>query len=48
VALIAIPFQVYVLTHPAAPVGLFGLVERGPLVAASLLDGARQTAGLPP
>jgi hypothetical protein len=40
--------RVYVLTHAAAPVGLFGLVELGPLVAASLLDGVRQAAGLPP
>ena len=47
-ALVAIPFQVYVLTHSAALVGLLGLVELGPLVAASLLDGARQAAGLPP
>jgi hypothetical protein len=47
-ALVAIPFQAYALTHPAGPVGLFGLVELGPLVAASLLDGAGQAAGLPP
>jgi len=39
-ALVAIPFQVYVLTHSAALVGLLGLVELGPLVAASLVEGA--------
>src|SRR5919206_2925722 len=39
-ALVAIPFQVYVLTHSAALVGLLGVVELGPLVAASLLGGA--------
>src|SRR5919205_2640996 len=38
-ALVAIPFQVYVLTHSAALVGLLGVVELGPLVAASLLGG---------
>ena len=38
-ALVAIPYQVYVLTHSAALVGLLGLVELGPLVAASLLGG---------
>ena len=30
VALVAIPCQVYVLTHSAALVGLLGLVELGP------------------
>jgi len=39
-ALVAIPFQVYTLTHSAALVGLLGVVELGPLVAASLLGGA--------
>jgi MFS family permease len=39
-ALVAIPFQVYTLTHSAALVGLLGIVELGPLVAASLLGGA--------
>jgi predicted MFS family arabinose efflux permease len=39
-ALVAIPYQVYVLTHSAALVGLLGVVELGPLVAASLLGGA--------
>jgi MFS family permease len=39
-ALVAIPFQVYTITHSAALVGLLGIVELGPLVAASLLGGA--------
>ena len=39
-ALVAIPYQVYTLTHSAALVGLLGIVELGPLVAASLLGGA--------
>jgi Transmembrane secretion effector len=39
-ALVAVPFQIYVLTHSAALVGLLGLVELGPLVTASLLGGA--------
>jgi MFS family permease len=39
-ALVAIPFQIYVLTHSAALVGLLGAVELGPLVGASLLGGA--------
>ena len=39
-ALVAIPYQVYVLTHSAALVGLLGLVELGPLIVASLFGGA--------
>jgi MFS family permease len=39
-ALVAVPYQVYVLTHSAALVGLLGVVELGPLIAASLLGGA--------
>src|ERR671929_2029229 len=39
-ALVAVPYQVYVLTHSAALVGLLGIVELGPLIAASLLGGA--------
>src|SRR5919205_2353476 len=38
-ALVAIPFQVFVLTHSAFLVGLLGIVELGPLAAASLLGG---------
>jgi MFS family permease len=38
-ALVAIPYQVYVLTHSPALVGLLGIVELGPLVAGSLLGG---------
>src|SRR4051812_2030524 len=39
-ALVAIPYQVYVLTHKAALVGLLGLVELIPIIVASLLGGA--------
>jgi hypothetical protein len=38
-ALVAIPYQIYVLTHSAALVGLIGLAELGPLIAGSLLGG---------
>jgi predicted MFS family arabinose efflux permease len=38
-ALVAIPYQVYVLTRSAFLVGLLGVVELGPLVATSLLGG---------
>jgi MFS family permease len=39
-ALVAIPYQVYVLTHSAALVGLLGIVELVPIVVASLFGGA--------
>ena len=39
-ALVAVPFQVYALSHSAALVGLTGLAELGPLIAGSLLAGA--------
>ena len=39
-ALVAIPYQIYVLTHSAALVGLLGIVELVPIVFASLLGGA--------
>src|ERR1700742_2376120 len=39
-ALVAIPFQVYVLTGSAALVGLLGIVELIPIAVASLLCGA--------
>jgi MFS family permease len=39
-ALVAIPFQVYTLTHSAALVGLLGIVELVPIVVGSLLGGA--------
>ena len=39
-ALVAIPYQVYTLTHSAALVGLLGIVELIPIVVASLLAGA--------
>jgi hypothetical protein len=38
-ALVAIPYQVYVLTRSPALVGLLGIVELGPLIAGSLLGG---------
>ena len=38
--LVAIPYQVYVLTHSAALVGLLGIVELVPIVVGSLLGGA--------
>ncbi len=39
-ALVAIPYQIYTLTHSAALVGLLGIVELVPIVACSLLAGA--------
>src|ERR1700749_2788516 len=39
-ALVAIPYQIYTLTHSAALVGLLGLVELIPIVTCSLLAGA--------
>src|SRR5919112_594274 len=39
-ALVAIPYQVYTLTHSAALVGLLGIVELVPIVISSLLAGA--------
>jgi MFS family permease len=38
--LVALPYQIYTQTHSALLVGLLGLVELGPLVAASLFGGA--------
>src|SRR3954454_20804523 len=39
-ALVAIPYQIYTLTHSAALVGVLGIVELLPIVACSLLAGA--------
>lgn len=39
-ALVALPFQLYVITHSALLVGLLGAVELGPLIAMALLGGA--------
>src|SRR3954470_687055 len=39
-ALVAIPYQIYVLTHSAALVGVLGIVELIPIVTASLFGGA--------
>ena len=40
VALVALPFQIYVLSHSAALVGLLGAFELGPMIVASLFGGA--------
>src|SRR5204862_6458849 len=40
-SLVALPYQVFVITHKPVLVGLLGIVELGPLVAASLFGGAR-------
>src|SRR5919199_1980313 len=39
-ALVAIPYQIFTLTHSAALVGLLGIVELVPIVTCSLLAGA--------
>ncbi len=39
-SLVALPYQVYVIGHKPVLVGLLGLVEIGPLAAASLFGGA--------
>jgi hypothetical protein len=39
-ALVALPYQLYVLTHKPLLVGLLGAVELGPLVGMSLFGGA--------
>lgn len=39
-AMVALPYQVFVLTRSAALVGLIGAVELGPLMIVSLLGGA--------
>src|SRR4051812_45886954 len=39
-ALVALPFQVYVITRSPFLTGLLGLVELGPLVSGSLFGGA--------
>jgi MFS family permease len=39
-ALVAIPYQIYTITHSAALVGVLGIVELIPIVACSLLAGA--------
>ena len=40
VALVALPYQIYVLSHSAALVGLLGAFELGPMIVASLFGGA--------
>lgn len=39
-AMVALPYQVFVLTRSAALVGLIGAIELGPLILVSLLGGA--------
>jgi hypothetical protein len=39
-ALVALPFQIFVLSHSAALVGLLGAFEIGPMVVSSLFGGA--------
>src|SRR6201994_2931155 len=46
-ALVAIPYQIYVLTHSAALVGLLGIVELFPIVFAPRLGGATADGGSP-
>jgi MFS family permease len=40
VALVALPFQIFVISHSAFLVGLLGAFELGPMVVVSLLGGA--------
>jgi len=40
IALVALPYQIFVLSHSAALVGLLGAFELGPMIVASLLGGA--------
>jgi MFS family permease len=40
IALVALPFQIFVLSHSAALVGLLGAFELAPMIVASLLGGA--------
>ncbi|HTX31463.1 MAG TPA: MFS transporter [Solirubrobacteraceae bacterium] len=39
-ALVALPYQIFVLTHSAVLVGLLGAFELGPMIVVSLLGGA--------
>ncbi len=39
-ALVALPYQLYVLSHSAAIVGLLGAFELGPMIVVALLGGA--------
>jgi len=39
-ALVALPYQIFVITHSPALVGLLGAFELGPMVVASLIGGA--------
>ena len=38
--LVALPYQIYVLSHSATLVGLLGLFELGPMIVVSLIGGA--------
>jgi hypothetical protein len=39
-ALVALPYQIFVISHSAALVGLLGAFELGPMIVASLVGGA--------
>src|SRR6202023_3378531 len=39
-ALVALPFQIYVLSHSPTLVGLLGAFELGPMIVVSLVGGA--------
>ena len=39
-AMVALPFQIYVISHSAALVGLLGAFELGPMIVVSLVGGA--------
>jgi MFS family permease len=39
-ALVALPYQIYVISHSAALVGLLGAFELGPMIVVSLVGGA--------
>src|SRR5205085_7020223 len=39
-ALVALPYQIFVISHSAALVGLLGAFELGPMIVVSLIGGA--------
>ena len=39
-ALVALPYQIFLLSHSAALVGLLGAFELGPMIVVSLIGGA--------
>ena len=40
IALVALPTQIYLISHSAALVGLLGAFELGPMIFAGLVGGA--------